>query len=81
MSSLSGFLMSAIVLDINSLTCRFGAFTAVNGLTLSVPGSVWRSSSTITHQALFKAMMRTFDQNSERYWTAAGKVFDYKQSG
>ena len=33
---LLGFLMSEIVLDIKSLTRRFGAFTAVDGLTLSV---------------------------------------------
>ena len=33
---LLGFLMSEIVLDIKSLTRRFGTFTAVDGLTLSV---------------------------------------------
>ena len=26
-------------------------------------------------------VMSTFDQNSERYWTAPAKAFDYKQIG
>jgi ABC-type branched-subunit amino acid transport system ATPase component len=41
--------MSDIVLDIKSLTRRFGAFTAVDGLSLSVTRIFWRISSLITH--------------------------------
>jgi hypothetical protein len=49
MSSLSGFLISAVVLDIKSLIRPFGTFTVVDGLTLSVRRSFWRISSPITH--------------------------------
>jgi hypothetical protein len=48
-SGLIGFLMSDIVLDIKSLTRRFGTFTAVDGLSLSVTRIFWRISSLITH--------------------------------